>query len=330
MTGSVGYSRTQLITRYTNSDADMLTSSARTTSGHACAKCASGFRPCAWQRSNAALIDIRHRLCAQTATMHASANLPTARPVRPASPLRNPEGRATGKTPPTPSALLPFRPRGQRCPVGRIPYTVHMPFCAVCRNRPQRPVQAIMPLLSFPRSEKWREESSFLSGGKISPNSASLTTDEKGGTADVFLYIILRHRIAQRGAVLVRGEPGELLGPAPAAEPAHPLVERPHEVGKAPLRPVGRVEELALERSEEALHPGVVRAAPLARHAPREPELLAYRDPAGPSVVPAPVAVHRRRLARPERRAGGFEGGVGQLRAANRFAFCCISLLSFG
>ena len=180
MTGSVGYSRTQLITRYTNSDADMLTSSARTTSGHACAKCASGFRPCAWQRSNAALIDIRHRLCAQTATMHASANLPTARPVRPASPLRNPEGRATGKTPPTPSALLPFRPRGQRCPVGRIPYTVHMLFCAVCRNRPQRPVQAIMPLLSFPRSEKWRKESSFLSGGKISPNSASLTTDEKG------------------------------------------------------------------------------------------------------------------------------------------------------
>ena len=88
--------------------------------------------------------------------------------------------RRLAKPPPTPSALLPFRPRGQKGPVGGISHTVRVLFCAVCRNRPQRPVRAIILLLSFPRSEKWRRESSFLNGGKISPNSASLTTEEKG------------------------------------------------------------------------------------------------------------------------------------------------------
>lgn len=88
--------------------------------------------------------------------------------------------RRLAKPPPTPSALLPFRPRGQKGPVGGISHTVRVLFCAVCRNRPQRPVRAIILLLSFPRSEKWRRESSFLNDGNISPNSASLTTEEKG------------------------------------------------------------------------------------------------------------------------------------------------------
>lgn len=158
----------------------MRTPSARTTSGHARAKRASGFGPCARQRSNAAPIDIRRWPHTQTATTHASANPPAARPIRPASSLRSFEGKAAGKTAPTPSALLPFRPRGQKGPVGGISHTVRVLFCAVCRNRPQRPVRAIILLLSFPRSEKWRRESSFLSGGKISPNSASLTTEERG------------------------------------------------------------------------------------------------------------------------------------------------------
>lgn len=88
--------------------------------------------------------------------------------------------RQLAKPLPTPSALLPFRPRGQKGPVGGISHTVRVPFCAVCRNRPQKPVRAIILLLSFPRSEKWRRESSFLNDGKISPNSTSLTTEEKG------------------------------------------------------------------------------------------------------------------------------------------------------
>lgn len=88
--------------------------------------------------------------------------------------------RRLAKPPPTPSALLPFRRRGQKGPVGGISHTVRVLFCAVCRNRPQRPVRAIILLLSFPRPEKWRRESSFLNGGNISPNSASLTTEERG------------------------------------------------------------------------------------------------------------------------------------------------------
>ena len=88
--------------------------------------------------------------------------------------------RQLAKPLPTPSALLPFRPRGQKGPVGGISHTVRVLFCAVCRNRPQKPVRAIILLLSFPRSEKWRRESSFLNDGKISPNSSSLTTEEKG------------------------------------------------------------------------------------------------------------------------------------------------------
>lgn len=67
-------------------------------SGHARANYASGFRPCACQRSNAAPIDIRRWPRTQTATTHASANPPAARPIRPASSLRSPEGKAAGKT----------------------------------------------------------------------------------------------------------------------------------------------------------------------------------------------------------------------------------------
>ena len=148
-------------------------------SGHARAKHASGFRPCACQRSNAAPIDIRRWPHTQTATTHASANPPLDPFVQrvPSEALR---ARQLAKPLPTPSALLPFRPRGQKGPVGGISHTVRVLFCAVCRNRPQKPVRAIILLLSFPRSEKWRRESSFLNDGKISPNSSSLTTEEKG------------------------------------------------------------------------------------------------------------------------------------------------------
>ena len=75
-------------------------------SGHARAKHASGFRPCACQRSNAAPIDIRRWPHTQTATTHASANPPAARPIRPASSLRSFESKAAGKTAPHPKRAL--------------------------------------------------------------------------------------------------------------------------------------------------------------------------------------------------------------------------------
>ena len=118
------------------------------------------------------------------------------------------------------------------------------------------------------------------------------------------------HRVAQPPAVLVGREPAERLGGAPLPEPPHPGVELGEELLEPLARPVPRVEELALERAEEALHARVVWAAALARHRPREPVGLADRGPARPAVVPPAVGVDGRPLAGRERGARGLQARV--------------------
>ena len=169
----------------------MRTPSARTASGHARAKYASGSGHARVKyasgsghaRVNGATPRRSTYGAGRARKQRPRTQAPTHPPLDPfvqRVPSEALRARRLAKPPPTPSALLPFRPRGQKGPVGGISHTVRVLFCAVCRNRPQRPVRAIILLLSFPRSEKWRRESSFLNGGKISPNSTSLTTEEKG------------------------------------------------------------------------------------------------------------------------------------------------------
>lgn len=135
------------------------------------------------------------------------------------------------------------------------------------------------------------------------------------GTADFFLYL---YGISQREAVLVGREPAERLGYASRAEQPHPGIELGHEFGKADAPPVPWMEELLLEQTEEALGPSVVAARALARHAPRQPVPLAYRDPPRPAVVSAAVAVDRRGLARRQRRADRLEARVRERRVGTR------------
>lgn len=135
------------------------------------------------------------------------------------------------------------------------------------------------------------------------------------GTADFFLYL---HGITQREAVLVGREPAERLGYAFRAEQPHPGIEFGHEFGKADAPPVPLMEELLLELAEEAPGPSVVAARALARHAPRQPVPLAYRDPPRPAIASAAVAVDRRGLARRQCRADRLEARVRERRVGTR------------
>ena len=121
-------------------------------------------------------------------------------------------------------------------------------------------------------------------------------------------------RQPQRPPVLHRAHPAQRLLRALLVIVAEPRVEAGHELLGGDPAPVPAVEELALEPAEEPLARRVVRRAPLRRHRAREPVLLAYRDPAGPAVVPAAVGVDPGRLARRQRRAGAREARVRQLR----------------
>lgn len=114
--------------------------------------------------------------------------------------------------------------------------------------------------------------------------------------------------------MLVGGEPPERLRDPALAVPAHPAVELGHEVPQRPAPPVPAVEELALEQPEEALGAGVVAAAPLARHAARQPVQPAYPGPAPAAVVAAAVGVDHRRLAGAQRGARELERRVDQRR----------------
>lgn len=135
------------------------------------------------------------------------------------------------------------------------------------------------------------------------------------GTADFFLCL---YGISQREAVLVGREPAERLGYASRAEQPHPGIELGHEFGKVDAPPVPWMEELLLELAEEALGPSVVAARALARHAPRQPVPLAYRDPPRPAIASAAVAVDRRGLARRQRRADRLEARVRERRVGTR------------
>lgn len=89
-----------------------------------------------------------------------------------------------------------------------------------------------------------------------------------------------------------------------------PPVELDHEAAEVRAPPVTRVEELALERPEEAPHAGVVAAAALALHAPDEAAAPAHLGPARPAVVPTAVGVDGGPLPGRERRAGALERRV--------------------
>lgn len=114
--------------------------------------------------------------------------------------------------------------------------------------------------------------------------------------------------------MLVWGQPAQPLRDPARPEPLHPAVQLVHELPDRGAAPVAGVVELPLEQAEEPLGAGVVAAHALARHAAGQAVGLAYRDPTRPAVVPAPVAVHRRGLARRERRARVLEARVRELR----------------
>ena len=91
-------------------------------------------------------------------------------------------------------------------------------------------------------------------------------------------------------------------------------IDRVHEVVDAPPAPAPAVEQLDLQASEEALAGAAVRGAALLRHRPRDAVLLAPLDPARPRVMAPAVGVPDRVLVLRQRRGGGVEHGVRELR----------------
>ena len=115
--------------------------------------------------------------------------------------------------------------------------------------------------------------------------------------------------VSKAPAVLVGAHPPQRVLETPLAVVLEVLAEPLLELARGDPAPVPMVEELVLQPAEEALAGRVVRAAPLRRHAPGQPVLLADRDPARPAVVPprslwtafeAPSRRWARALSRPE------------------------------